>query len=151
MTPSTARIETELIKLLGGFVQRLSTEATVDPSDIKFHEIIRELCVKAPKAAQAIAQAIRDVQESDACQEPAAEEASSVPLKGQKRKSNDSLTSTRLAKRKAGGSPADQRHLSKDTSYEEPVVSSVFGESPSAMVWKETPLSLMNSLARNTA
>jgi hypothetical protein len=44
-----------------------------------------------------------------------------------------------LAKRKAGGSPADQSHLSKDTSYKEPVILLVLGESP-----EEEPLLLSN-------
>jgi hypothetical protein len=34
MTPSTARAETELVMLLGVFVQMLPTEATIDPNNI---------------------------------------------------------------------------------------------------------------------
>jgi hypothetical protein len=33
MEPSTARTDTELVMLLGGFVQMLSSEATIDPSN----------------------------------------------------------------------------------------------------------------------
>ncbi|KAL3492083.1 hypothetical protein BJX62DRAFT_236517 [Aspergillus germanicus] len=139
MTPSTARAETELVMLLGVFVQMLPTEATIDPNDINFRRIIRELRDKAPKAAQAIAQAIQDNEDSDPSQKPAVEEASSVSKQGLKWKLDGSLTSSRLAKRKAGGSPADQSHLSKDTSYKDPVVSLVFGESP-----EEEPLLLSN-------
>ncbi|KAL2782867.1 hypothetical protein BJX66DRAFT_319638, partial [Aspergillus keveii] len=119
MTPSTARTETKLVMLLSMFVQKLPKEATINPNNINFRRIIREFNDKAPKAAQAIAQVIQDNKDSDPSQEPAVEEASSVSKQGRKQKEDGGPTPTRPAKRRVG-----------DTSYKEPVILLVFGESP---------------------
>ncbi|KAA8652085.1 uncharacterized protein ATNIH1004_000989 [Aspergillus tanneri] len=56
-----ARIQAELVMLLGQFVNMIASHATIELRDVpEFRTIIYQLCENAPEAAQTIAGAIRD-------------------------------------------------------------------------------------------
>ncbi|KAL4869118.1 hypothetical protein BDV12DRAFT_196550 [Aspergillus spectabilis] len=119
MTSSTARTQIDLVMLLGGFVQMVSSQATIDPSNIEFCRIIQELCEKAPKAAQAIAEAIQDNGHFGTSLDVATDATGVASLKGRKRKSSGDPAFCRLAKRSAGSFPACPSHSGEKTSCDE--------------------------------